>query len=188
MAGLHWKYSIAVVTMLVLPGGLVFSEGLSAGAAGPAFSIRIGPAGRRVSVDSVPDGHRGGRDVRQGSHQGNPDPAPLPAGAAQGFHLLGLCRGARICWRSVVLALYFVMIMRIVQNAQTAPDGPGCTSAWGWLRCCSRTSWSMWGWWRGLMPVTGIPLPFMSAGGSSIWSSFLALGLVNNVRLRRFVN
>jgi rod shape determining protein RodA len=40
----------------------------------------------------------------------------------------------------------------------------------------------------GLMPVTGIPLPFMSAGGSSIWTSFLALGLVNNVRLRRFVN
>jgi rod shape determining protein RodA len=40
----------------------------------------------------------------------------------------------------------------------------------------------------GRMPVTGIPLPFMSAGGSSIWSNFLALGLVNNVRLRRFVN
>jgi rod shape determining protein RodA len=36
--------------------------------------------------------------------------------------------------------------------------------------------------------VSGIPLPFMSAGCSSIWSSFLALGLVNNVRLRRFVN
>jgi rod shape determining protein RodA len=40
----------------------------------------------------------------------------------------------------------------------------------------------------GLMPVTGIPLPFMSYGGSSIWTVFLALGLVNNVRLRRFVN
>jgi rod shape determining protein RodA len=39
----------------------------------------------------------------------------------------------------------------------------------------------------GLMPVTGIPLPFMSAGGSSILTSFLALGLVN-IRLRRFVN
>jgi rod shape determining protein RodA len=40
----------------------------------------------------------------------------------------------------------------------------------------------------GLMPVTGIPLPFMSYGGSSVWTDFLALGLVNNVRLRRFVN
>jgi rod shape determining protein RodA len=40
----------------------------------------------------------------------------------------------------------------------------------------------------GRMPTTGIPLPLMSYGGSSVWSVFLMLGLVNNVRLRRFVN
>jgi rod shape determining protein RodA len=40
----------------------------------------------------------------------------------------------------------------------------------------------------GRMPVTGIPLPLMSAGGSSMLSMFLMLGLVNNVRVRRFVN
>ena len=40
----------------------------------------------------------------------------------------------------------------------------------------------------GMMPVTGIPLPLMSSGGSNILSIFLMLGLVNNVRLRRFVN
>jgi rod shape determining protein RodA len=40
----------------------------------------------------------------------------------------------------------------------------------------------------GYMPVVGIPLPLMSRGGSSILFTFLALGLVNNVRLRRFVN
>ena len=38
------------------------------------------------------------------------------------------------------------------------------------------------------LPVTGLPLPLMSYGGSN-WVTFLAmLGLVNNVRLRRFVN
>jgi len=37
----------------------------------------------------------------------------------------------------------------------------------------------------GLMPITGIPLPFMSYGGSSLLSSFLALGLLCNVALRR---
>jgi len=40
----------------------------------------------------------------------------------------------------------------------------------------------------GRMPVTGIPLPFMSYGGSSMLTIFMLLGLVNNVRLRRFVN
>jgi rod shape determining protein RodA len=38
----------------------------------------------------------------------------------------------------------------------------------------------------GRMPVTGIPLPLMSYGGSSMMSVFAMLGLVNNVRLRRF--
>ena len=40
----------------------------------------------------------------------------------------------------------------------------------------------------GYMPVTGIPLPLMSYGGSSTAFVFLALGLVMNVRMRRFVN
>ncbi len=37
----------------------------------------------------------------------------------------------------------------------------------------------------GLMPVTGIPLPFVSYGGSSLMTNFIALGLVLSVRMRR---
>lgn len=37
----------------------------------------------------------------------------------------------------------------------------------------------------GLAPITGIPLPFVSAGGSSLWTNFLALGLLVNVAQRR---
>ena len=40
----------------------------------------------------------------------------------------------------------------------------------------------------GLFPVTGVPLPFLSYGGSSLVSNFLAVGLVINVRMRRFAN
>ena len=40
----------------------------------------------------------------------------------------------------------------------------------------------------GVMPVTGITLPLMSYGGSSIIFTFLALGIVMNVRMKRFVN
>jgi len=88
----------------------------------------------------------------------------------------------------LLLSLYFVMIMRIVQNAQTAPDRAGmyiCMGIAGLLLFHVLVNVGMV---AGMMPVTGIPLPFMSAGGSSVWSSFLCLGLVNNVRLRRFVN
>jgi rod shape determining protein RodA len=40
----------------------------------------------------------------------------------------------------------------------------------------------------GYMPVTGIPLPLLSYGGSAMLFTFLALGMVMNVRMRRFVN
>ncbi len=37
----------------------------------------------------------------------------------------------------------------------------------------------------GLMPITGIPLPFISYGGSNLVTCFIAIGLVQNVRMRR---
>lgn len=40
----------------------------------------------------------------------------------------------------------------------------------------------------GLFPVVGITLPFLSYGGSSLLTSFVACGLVMNVKMRRFAN
>lgn len=88
----------------------------------------------------------------------------------------------------VVLGLYFLLLMQIVQNAQTAPDGAGmyiCMGIAGILLFHVLVNVGMV---VGRMPVTGIPLPLMSSGGSNTLSVFLLLGLVNNVRLRRFVN
>jgi rod shape determining protein RodA len=39
----------------------------------------------------------------------------------------------------------------------------------------------------GLMPVTGIPLPFLSYGGSGLVGSFLAIGLLLSIHLRRYI-
>jgi rod shape determining protein RodA len=39
----------------------------------------------------------------------------------------------------------------------------------------------------GIMPITGIPLPFVSYGGSSLLLNFAAVGLLLNVHMRRFV-
>jgi rod shape determining protein RodA len=36
----------------------------------------------------------------------------------------------------------------------------------------------------GIMPVTGVPLPFVSYGGSSMFAGLLAIGLLQNIRLR----
>jgi rod shape determining protein RodA len=88
----------------------------------------------------------------------------------------------------VALGLYFLLLMQIVQNAQTASDKAGmyiCMGVGALLLFHVLVNVGMV---VGRMPVTGIPLPLMSSGGSNIVAMFLMLGLVNNVRLRRFVN
>jgi rod shape determining protein RodA len=87
-----------------------------------------------------------------------------------------------------VLLLYFIVLMRLAQNAQTAPDRAGTFLVMGVVAVLSFHILVNVGMVVGFMPVTGIPLPLMSYGGSSVLFMFLALGIVMNVRMRRFVN
>jgi len=87
-----------------------------------------------------------------------------------------------------VLLLYFIVLMRLTQNAQTAPDRAGTFVVMGVVAVLSFHILVNVGMVVGFMPVTGIPLPLMSYGGSSVLFMFLALGMVMNVRMRRFVN
>jgi rod shape determining protein RodA len=87
-----------------------------------------------------------------------------------------------------VLLLYFIVLMRLTQNAQTAPDRAGAFIVMGVVAVLSFHILVNIGMVVGFMPVTGIPLPLMSYGGSSVLFMFLALGIVMNIRMRRFVN
>src|SRR2546423_5550770 len=87
-----------------------------------------------------------------------------------------------------VMLLYFIVLMRLTQNAQTAPDRAGTFVVMGVVAVLSFHILVNVGMVVGFMPVTGIPLPLMSYGGSSVLFMFLALGMVMNVRMRRFVN
>jgi len=89
---------------------------------------------------------------------------------------------------SVVLGLYFLLLLQIVQNAQTAPDRAGMYICMGVAALLLFHVLVNVGMVVGRMPVVGIPLPLMSSGGSNLLSVFMMMGLVNNVRLRRFVN
>jgi rod shape determining protein RodA len=87
-----------------------------------------------------------------------------------------------------VLLLYFFILMRLIQNAQTAADLPGALIIMGVVAVLTFQIAVNVGMVIGFMPVTGIPLPLMSYGGSSVLFTFLALGVAMNVRMRRFVN
>ena len=88
----------------------------------------------------------------------------------------------------VALGLYFLLLMQIVQNAQTAPDRAGMCICMGVAALILFQLLVNVGMVVGRVPTTGLPLPLMSYGGSSTLSVFAMLGLVNNVRLQRYVN
>ena len=190
IAGLHWKYiAITVlVGVLMLPVALHFLKGYQNSRITSFLDPDQDPqgAGYQVSQSKTAIGAGGmfGKGVTKGT-QAQLHFLPVPY---KDFIFSAFAEEHGFVGVVVVLALYFVMIMRIVQNAQTAPERAGMYICMGVAALLLSHILINVGMVAGLMPVTGIPLPFMSAGGSSIWTSFLALGLVNNVRLRRFVN
>ncbi|HUK18691.1 MAG TPA: rod shape-determining protein RodA [Bryobacteraceae bacterium] len=190
LAGLRWKYvaAIAIVAVLVLPVGYSFLKDYQKARIVGFMDPERDPRGTGYqliqSQIAVGSGGMFGKGVTKGT-QTQLRFLPVPH---KDFIFSAFAEEHGFVGVVFMLAAFFVMIMRIVQNAQTAPDPVGmyiCMGVAGLLLFHVLVNVGMV---AGLMPVTGIPLPFMSAGGSSVWSSFLALGLVNNVRLRRFVN
>ncbi len=104
------------------------------------------------------------------------------------FAFAAFCEEHGFVGALLLLLLYFVVLMRLVHNAQTAPDRAGAFVVMGVVAVLTFHVLVNIGMVVGFMPVTGIPLPLLSYGGSSVLFTFLALGIVMNVRMRRFVN
>jgi rod shape determining protein RodA len=86
------------------------------------------------------------------------------------------------------LALYLLVLWRALETAQLARDRVGAFLAAGVASVLAFQVVYNVAMVAGLVPVKGLPLPFMSYGGSSILFSLLGVGLVLNVRMRRFAN
>ncbi len=87
----------------------------------------------------------------------------------------------------ILLMLFMWLLLRCIRIAKVSKDD------YGMLVCVGILSMFLFhilvniGMTIGLMPVTGIPLPFISYGGSSLLTNMAAIGLVLNVGMRRQV-
>lgn len=125
-----------------------------------------------------------GKGVRKGTQtQGSFLPEPHTD-----FIFAAWCEEHGFVGAMILLLLYLMVLMRLVHNAQTAPDRAGGFVIMGVVAVLIFHILVNIGMVVGFMPVTGIPLPLMSYGGSSLLFMFLALGIVMNIRMRRFVN
>ncbi len=87
-----------------------------------------------------------------------------------------------------VLLLYFALLLRLLDGAQMAADRAGAFLLVGLASVLFFQVVINTGMMIGVFPITGIPLPLMSQGGSSLLFTFLGLGLAMSVRARRYVN
>lgn len=85
----------------------------------------------------------------------------------------------------VIILLYFVLIFRTLYLATQAKDEFGKLIIIGVLAMTLFHIFENIGMNIGVMPITGIPLPFFSYGGSNLLTNMLAFGLVLNVSMRR---
>jgi rod shape determining protein RodA len=189
LGGLRWQHAImiGVIFAVLLPVGWTLLKDYQKARLVTFLDPAKDPrgAGYQVIQSKIAVGAGGmwGKGVTQGS-QTQLRFLPVPhtdfiiSAFAEEHGFLGIL---------VVMGLYFLLLMQIVQNAQAAPDRAGTFICLGVSAVILFHLFVNAGMAVGRMPVTGIPLPFMSYGGSSLLSMFMMLGLVNNVRLRRLV-
>jgi rod shape determining protein RodA len=88
---------------------------------------------------------------------------------------------------ATLLGLFAFLLWRAIRIATMARDlfgvllATGCAALWAFQLFVNI------GMTMGIMPITGIPLPFISFGGSSLLTNFAAVGLLMNIHMRRFL-
>jgi rod shape determining protein RodA len=86
----------------------------------------------------------------------------------------------------VLILAYGLLVLRGFEIAATAREPRGRIVALGVTALFAAQALINMGMVTGLLPVVGIPLPFVSYGGSSMVVSLMGLGLLLSVRMRRF--
>ena len=86
---------------------------------------------------------------------------------------------------ALVIILYIVLITRIIYVAKTAKDDKGSYIAVGIAGIFVFHMVENIGMTMGLLPITGVPLPFVSYGGSSLLTNLIMIALVLNISGRR---
>lgn len=87
-----------------------------------------------------------------------------------------------------LLLAYALLLSRMIASARQASDRAGMLVIMSVVCGLAFQIFMNIGMALGFLPVIGVPLPLMSAGLSAILSTFIAIGFVVSVRMRRFVN
>jgi rod shape determining protein RodA len=190
LAGIQWKHAVAILLLvaLMLPVGWHFMKPYQKERVQTFLRPEDDPkkSGYQILQSKIAVGAGGfwGKGLGRGSqNQGGFVPVRY-----SDFILAAMAEETGFIGVLLTLSLYMALLLRLVHNAQRAMDRSGMYLAMGVAAILGFHVLVNAAMVIGYMPVTGIPLPLMSYGGSATLFVFLAMGLVMNVRIRRFVN
>jgi rod shape determining protein RodA len=190
LSGIQWKHAVvfALIAALLLPVGWYSLKPYQKDRINtflrPEENLRGAGYQTQQSKIAVGSGGFWGKGIGRGTqNQGGFIPVRW-----SDFILAALAEETGFLGMLITLLLYMFLLLRLVQNAQWAKDRSGMYIVMGVAAVLGVHVFVNVGMMIGYVPVTGIPLPLMSYGGSSTLTVFMALGLVMNVRMKRFVN
>lgn len=132
---------------------------------------------------AVGSGRTFGRGFRQGTQS---QMAFLPERHTD-FIFAVIAEERGIVGAGFLIALYLALLLYGIDAAKNAKDRLGGLIASGIVSMLSIYVFINIGMALGIAPVVGVPLPLASYGGTSVITTFLAIGLVLNIQMRRFM-
>jgi len=190
LAGLKRKHIVVllIVAAILLPAGWMMLKDYHKGRIQTVLNPSNDPRGLGYQPQQSKIAIGSGRFLGKGFKQGTQGQLGFLPARHTDFVFAVLSEERGFVGSLSLLALFLFVALRLLRAGRQAKDKVGSLVVMG--------VWSLFlfhvvvnaGMVMGLLPIAGIPLPFVSAGGSSLLTFFIAMSLSMNVSMRRFVN
>jgi rod shape determining protein RodA len=190
LAGIRKKHLIVMVVAAAIaaPAGWFLMRGYRQSRIETVFNPASDPQGMGYQINQSEIAIGSGRFLGKGFKQGSQGRQGFLPARHTDFVFAVLAEEKGFIGSITILGLFLFLASRLFRTAREAKDKVGSLIVVGVLSLLLFHVLFNVGMVEGLLPIVGIPLPFISAGGSALISFFIAMSLCMGIRMRRYVN
>lgn len=191
VAGIKWRYIIGVVTFAAITIPLAYIYLLPEHAKNRIMVFlnpQIDPSGAGYNIIQSKLAVGSGELWGMGLFNGNQTQLGILPMKTTDFIFSVISEEMGFVISTLVVVLFVLLLVRLINVARTSKDAFGTLITVGVVGLILAHFAENVGMTMGLLPITGIPLPFISYGGSAMLTNLIAIGLVLSVSGRRKKN